>query len=61
MPVMGGMEATGLIREFEASENVSRTPIIALTAHAMIGQTKSCLIGGSLLICDFKQVTRSVV
>ncbi len=37
MPVMGGMEATGLIREFEASENIARTPIIALTAHAMIG------------------------
>lgn len=38
MPVMGGMEATGLIRDFEAREAVSRTPIIALTAHAMIGQ-----------------------
>ena len=37
MPVMGGLEATGLIREFEASENLPRTPIVALTAHAMIG------------------------
>ena len=60
MPVMGGMEATGLIREFEASENVSRTPIIALTAHAMIGQKSSCLIS-SLLIRGCKQVIRSVV
>jgi osomolarity two-component system sensor histidine kinase NIK1 len=38
MPVMGGMEATSLIREFEAQEAVARTPIIALTAHAMIGE-----------------------
>lgn len=44
MPVMGGMEATGLIREFESSENVSRTPIIALTAHAMIGTYHSAAL-----------------
>ena len=46
MPVMGGMEATGLIREFEANENVPRTPIIALTAHAMIGDKERCLEAG---------------
>ncbi len=38
MPVMGGMEATGLIRDHEVLENVNPTPIIALTAHAMIGE-----------------------
>ena len=38
MPVMGGIEATGLIREFEDQENIPRTPIVALTAHAMIGE-----------------------
>jgi osomolarity two-component system sensor histidine kinase NIK1 len=38
MPVMGGLEATSLIRKFEAQESVGRTPIIALTAHAMIGE-----------------------
>lgn len=46
MPVMGGMEATGLIREFEASEGPPRTPIIALTAHAMIGDKERCLAAG---------------
>nr|XP_018267275.1 atypical/HisK protein kinase [Kwoniella dejecticola CBS 10117]OBR89433.1 atypical/HisK protein kinase [Kwoniella dejecticola CBS 10117] len=46
MPVMGGMEATGLIREFEANEGVPRTPIIALTAHAMIGDKERCLEAG---------------
>ncbi|ORY32324.1 CnNIK1 [Naematelia encephala] len=46
MPVMGGMEATGLIREYEASEGISRTPIIALTAHAMIGDKERCLEAG---------------
>lgn len=34
MPFMGGMEATELIRAFEAQEGLDRTPIIALTAHA---------------------------
>lgn len=34
MPFMGGMEATELIRAFEAEQNLERTPIIALTAHA---------------------------
>ena len=46
MPVMGGMEATGLIREYELNENVPRTPIIALTAHAMIGDKERCLEAG---------------
>ncbi|WWD17868.1 hypothetical protein CI109_102312 [Kwoniella shandongensis] len=46
MPVMGGMESTGLIREFEASEGYPRTPIIALTAHAMIGDKERCLSAG---------------
>jgi osomolarity two-component system sensor histidine kinase NIK1 len=34
MPFMGGMEATELIRAFEQHDNLERTPIIALTAHA---------------------------
>ena len=34
MPFMGGMEATELIRAYEQEENLVRTPIIALTAHA---------------------------
>ncbi|RXK42509.1 atypical/HisK protein kinase [Tremella mesenterica] len=46
MPVMGGMEATGRIREYEEAEGVLRTPIIALTAHAMIGDKERCLDAG---------------
>lgn len=46
MPVMGGMEATGLIREYEAFNGVAETPIIALTAHAMIGDKERCLAAG---------------
>lgn len=46
MPVMGGMEATGLIREYEAFNGVMATPIIALTAHAMIGDKERCLAAG---------------
>ncbi len=46
MPVMGGMEATGLIRDYEATNGVPRTPIIALTAHAMIGDKERCLQAG---------------
>lgn len=30
MPIMDGLESTRLMREFEASERVSRIPIIAL-------------------------------
>jgi osomolarity two-component system sensor histidine kinase NIK1 len=46
MPVMGGMESTGCIRKYELEENVPRTPIIALTAHAMIGDKERCLEAG---------------
>ncbi|KAJ2581259.1 histidine kinase osmosensor, partial [Coemansia sp. RSA 1836] len=47
MPVMGGFESTACIRDWEESEGVDfRTPIIALTAHAMIGDRERCLSAG---------------
>ncbi len=45
MPVMGGFEATQLIREQEKSTG-HRIPIIAMTAHAMQGAREECLNHG---------------
>ncbi|KXN88384.1 Hybrid signal transduction histidine kinase J [Leucoagaricus sp. SymC.cos] len=46
MPFMGGMEATELIRSFEMHRGIPAVPIIALTAHAMIGDRERCLQAG---------------
>ncbi|KAG8629901.1 hypothetical protein KVT40_001520 [Elsinoe batatas] len=43
MPVMGGFEATQNIREWERQNELTRTPIIALTAHAMLGDREKCI------------------
>jgi signal transduction histidine kinase/CheY-like chemotaxis protein len=45
MPEMGGLEATGLIRQRE-KETGSHTPIIAVTAHAMKGDRERYLRAG---------------
>ena len=46
MPVMGGFEATAKIRQYEKVNNLARTPIVALTAHAMMGDREKCLESG---------------
>ena len=47
MPVMSGLDATAQIRALEALHpQRGRTPIVALTAHAMAGDRERCLAAG---------------
>jgi len=46
MPKMDGLETTRKIRAVENSEGRAHTPIVALTAHAMERDRKSCLAAG---------------
>jgi CheY-like chemotaxis protein len=45
MPVMGGIEATAIIRAKE-EQNGGHVPIIAVTAHAMDGDRERCIEAG---------------
>jgi CheY-like chemotaxis protein len=46
MPEMGGIEATQAIREIEASQSRSPTPVIAVTANALKGDRERYLAAG---------------
>jgi len=46
MPEMDGFSATSAIRQLESEKNVPRTPIIGMTAHALIGDKSKCIEAG---------------
>ncbi|GEM_PF-1232217 len=47
MPIMDGYRAMQLIRTHEQSKDMNRTPIIALTAHALTGDARKCMEAGA--------------
>ncbi len=46
LPVMDGFEATRQIRKWETEQGYSRIPIIAVTAHVMVGDAEECFQAG---------------
>ncbi|HET7931358.1 MAG TPA: ATP-binding protein [Rhodanobacteraceae bacterium] len=46
MPILDGYSATRRLREIETAEAKPRTPVIAMTAHAMAGDRERCLQSG---------------
>ncbi len=46
MPELNGFDATQLIRQYEASNKLDKTPVIGMTAHALAGDRERCLGAG---------------
>ncbi len=63
MPVMDGYEATLAIRSLERNQKRNKTPIIAMTGNAQVGDRDQCLsvgmsdyIGKPLMLDDIAQI-----
>ncbi len=46
MPEMDGLTASSQIRQLEAEKNLVRTPIIGMTAHALVADKDKCIAAG---------------
>jgi signal transduction histidine kinase/CheY-like chemotaxis protein/HPt (histidine-containing phosphotransfer) domain-containing protein len=46
MPVMDGYRCTSKVRDYESAAGLNRTPILAMTANAMMGDREKCLDAG---------------
>ena len=46
MPEMDGFTATSQIRRMEAEKGMPRTPVIGMTAHALVGDKEKCIEAG---------------
>lgn len=46
MPEMDGFTSTKLIRSIESEKSLDRTPIVGMTAHAMVGDKTKCIDAG---------------
>lgn len=46
MPKMDGFAATAFIRKAEENDDLNRTPIIGMTAHALVGDKDKCIKAG---------------
>jgi signal transduction histidine kinase/CheY-like chemotaxis protein/HPt (histidine-containing phosphotransfer) domain-containing protein len=46
MPGTNGLQASQRIRELESQRGLARTPIVAVTANAMVGDRATCLAAG---------------
>lgn len=46
MPEMDGFTATAQIRHMETEKSLPRTPIIGMTAHALVGDKEKCIEAG---------------
>lgn len=46
MPIMDGYRCTSKVRDYETAAGLNRTPILAMTANAMMGDREKCLDAG---------------